>query len=236
MSAASTSVRPAAAGFVAAAVLITGAGSYLAFSPERSGALAFWAFAIGPTVALAAGAAAWAQREGFLAEWLTPRWGDFTRGVLGAVGLFAAAWAASRILSPVGSPREIWLVSLYGQFGDPRVLQAHAPLVAVAIVVAALSEEIVWRGIVTQLVAERVGSRLAWVWAAGLYALAFLPTAWALRAGYGLNPVLVIAAGGAGLVWGGMARAFGSLAPSILAHALFDWAVLMMFPLWGGRR
>ena len=58
----------------------------------------------------------------------------------------------------------------------------------------------------------------------------------ALRAGYGLNPALVIAAGGAGLVWGGMARAFGGLAPSILAHALFDWAVLMMFPLWGGHR
>ena len=63
-----------------------------------------------------------------------------------------------------------------------------------------------------------------------------LPTAWALRAGDGLNPLLVLAAGGAGLVWGGMARAFGGLAPSILAHALFDWAVLMMFPFWGGHR
>jgi len=229
-------MRPAATGFVAAAVIVTGASSYLAFSPERSGTVAFWALAIGPTVALAIAAAAWAQREGFLAEWLTPRWGDFTRGVLGAAGLFVAAWGVTRVVSPVGSPREIWLVSLYGQIGDPRVLQAHAPLVAAAVVVAALAEEVVWRGTVTQLVAERVGSRLAWIWAAGLYALALLPTAWALRTGYGLNPVLVIAAGGAGLVWGGMARAFGGLAPSVLAHALFDWAVLMMFPLWGGHR
>jgi membrane protease YdiL (CAAX protease family) len=229
-------MRPAAAGFVAASVIVTGASSYLAFSPERSGTVAFWALAIGPTVALAAAAAAWAQREGFLAEWLTPRWGDFTRGVLGAAGLFVAAWGVTRVVTPVGSPREIWLVSLYGQIGDPRALQAHAPLVAAAVIVAALAEEIVWRGTVTQLVAERVGSRLAWIWAAGLYALALLPTAWALRAGYGLNPGLVLAAGGAGLVWGGMARAFGGLAPSILAHALFDWAVLMMFPLWGGHR
>jgi hypothetical protein len=229
-------MRPAATGFVAAAVIVTGASSYLAFSPERSGTVAFWALAIGPTVALAIAAAAWAQREGFLAEWLTPRWGDFTRGVLGAAGLFVAAWGVTRVVSPVGSPREIWLVSLYGQIGDPRVLQAHAPLVAAAVVVAALAEEVVWRGTVTQLVAERVGSRLAWIWAAGLYALALLPTVWALRTGYGLNPVLVIAAGGAGLVWGGMARAFGGLAPSVLAHALFDWAVLMMFPLWGGHR
>jgi hypothetical protein len=30
-----------------------------------------------------------------------------------------------------------------------------------------------------------------------------------------------------------MARAFGRLAPGVLAHALFDWAVVMMFPLWG---
>lgn len=229
-------MRPAAAGFVAAAIIVTGVSSYLAFSPDRSGTVAFWALAIGPTVVLAAAAAAWAHHEGLLAEWLTPRWGDFTRGVLGAVGLFVAAWGVTRILSPVGSPREIWLVSLYGQFGDPRVLQAHAPAVAAAIMVAALAEEIVWRGAVTQLLAERVGSRLAWVWAAGFYALAFVPTAWALRAGLGLNPVIVVAAGGAGLVWGGMARAFGGLAPSILAHALFDWAVLMMFPLWGIHR
>jgi uncharacterized protein len=228
-------MRPAAAAFVATAVVVTGASSYLAFSPERSGSVAFWSLAIGPTVALAAAAVAWAHREGFLVEWLSPRWGDFTRGVLGAVGLFAAAWGVTRVVAPVGSPREIWLVSLYGQLGDPHVLQAHAPLVAATVALAALAEEIVWRGTVTQLLAERVGSRFAWVWAAALYALALLPTAWALRAGDGLNPLLVIAAAGGGLVWGAMARVFGGLAPSILAHALFDWAVLMMFPLWGRR-
>ncbi len=228
-------MRPAAAGFVVAAVVVTGGSSYLAFSPERSASVAFWAIALVPTAVLAVAAATWAHREDFLVEWLSPRWGDFTRGVLGAVGLFAAAWGVTRFIAPVGSPREIWLVSLYGQIGDPHVLQAHAPLVASAVALAAIAEELVWRGTVTQLLAERVGSRAAWVWAAGLYALALLPTAWALRAGGGLNPLLVVAAGGAGLVWGGMARAFGSLAPSILAHALFDWAVLMMFPLWGRR-
>ncbi len=233
MSDGSTFMRPAAAGFVAAAVVVTGVFSYLAFSPDRSGSVAFWALALGPSVALAAVASLWAGREGFLAEWLKPRWGDFTRGVLGAVGLFCAAWGVTRVLAPVGSPREIWLVSLYGQIGDPRALQAHAPLVALAVAVAAFVEELVWRGAVTQLLAERVGSRTAWIWAAGFYALAFVPTAWALRAGGGINPLLVIAAAGGGLVWGGMARAFGGLAPSILAHALFDWAVLMMFPLWG---
>ena len=50
-----------------------------------------------------------------------------------------------------------------------------------------------------------------------------------------LGPVLPIAALGAGLLWGAMARAFGRIAPGILAHVLFDWAVVMMFPLWGPR-
>jgi membrane protease YdiL (CAAX protease family) len=221
------------AGALAAAVVVTAATSYLAFSPERAGMLGFWVLGVAPTVLLAVGAAIWAKGEDLLREWLSPTWGDFTRGLAGAVALFGVAWAATRLVAPVGSTREIWLVSLYGQIGDPRKLQAHAPAVAAAVAVAALAEELVWRGAATQLLAERVGSRVAWVWAAGLYALAFLPTAWALRAGDGLNPLLVVAAAGGGLFWGALARLFGRLVPSILAHALFDWAVLMMFPLWG---
>lgn len=130
-------------------------------------------------------------------------------------------------------------MSLYGQLGDPRLLQQHAPAVGATIVAVALGEELVWRGMVTQLLANRVGTRTAWVWSAMLYALAYVPTAWSLRAdaglGGGLNPVLPIAALGAGLLWGAMARAFGRLAPGVLAHVLFDWAVVMMFPLWGPR-
>jgi membrane protease YdiL (CAAX protease family) len=228
-----SSVRPAAAGFIAVAVIVNGVSSYLAFSPDRSGTLAFWALAIAPTVCLAGGAAVWAHREGLLREWLSPTWGDFTRGVLGAVALFGLAWALMRLVAPVGSTREIWLVSLYGQIGNPRSLQAHAPAVAVAIALAATAEEVLWRGAVTQLLAQRVGSRTAWLWAAGFYSLSFAPTAWSLRAGDGLNPLLVVAAAGGGLFWGALSRGFGRLVPGILAHALFDWAIIMMFPLWG---
>jgi uncharacterized protein len=232
-------MRPVAIAQIAAAVLVTGLSSYFAFRPESAGTIAFWGFATGPTLVLGALAAAWARREEFLREWLSPKWGDFTRGVVGAVVLFCAAWALVRLGAPVGSAREIWLVSLYGEIGDPRVLQAHAPAIAATIAGAAIAEELVWRGAVTQLLAERVGSRSAWAFAAGLYALSYVPTAWSLRAmagrGGGLNPVLPLAALAAGLLWGGMARAFGRLTPGILAHALFDWAVVMMFPLWGMR-
>ncbi|MGH7295203.1 MAG: lysostaphin resistance A-like protein [Polyangiaceae bacterium] len=232
-------MRPAAAALVAITVLATAIAGYFAFLPQRSGSLAFWVLAGGPTVLLAVVAVAWARREGLLREWLAPRWGDFSRGVVAAVLLFGVSWAFTKIVVPVGSPREIWLVSLYGQIGDPRVLQARAPLVGAAILVVVLGEELVWRGLVTQLLADRVGTRTAWIWAAVLYALAYVPTAWSLRSGTGsgagLDPLLPVAALGAGLLWGAMARSFGRLAPGILAHALFDWAVVMMFPLWGAR-
>jgi membrane protease YdiL (CAAX protease family) len=233
-------MRPAAAAFVALAVVANAVGAYFAFRPQSSGTVAFWVFAAGPSLLLGAAAAAWARREDLLREWLTPKWGDFTRGVVGAILFFGIALGASRILAPVGSPREIWLVSLYGQLGDPRLLAAHAPAIAATIAGTALAEEVLWRGMVTQLLAERVGSRTAWLWAAALYALAYVPTAWSLRAdaggGGGLNPALVVAALAGGLLWGAMARAFGRLAPGVLAHALFDWAVVMMFPLWSIHR
>src|SRR5579859_4089127 len=146
-------MRPVALGFVVVSVVATAVASFFAFSPAAQGSVAFWALAGGPTVALAVVAALWAQREELLKEWLSPRWGDFSRGVVGAVLLFGVAWAFSRIVAPVGSPREIWLVSLYGQLGDPRVLQAKAPVVAGTIAVVALAEEVVWRGMVTQLLA-----------------------------------------------------------------------------------
>jgi membrane protease YdiL (CAAX protease family) len=225
-------MRPAGLIFVAACVVLTGVGAFYAFQPERSGTVAMWALAGGPPVLLAAVAVVWAKREDLLTQWILPRWGDFSRGLAGAVGLFAVAWAFARVVTPTGSPREIWLASLYSQIGNPRVLQAHAPAVAAAIAIVAASEELVWRGMVTQLLADRLGSRTAWVWAAGLYALAYAPTLWALGAG-SLNPVLFLAAAGAALLWGGMARVFGRLGPSMLAHALFDWAVVMMFRLWG---
>ncbi len=226
-------MRLAAAPFTALVVIVVGVASYFAFSAEHAGTLAFWVLAAAPSVVLAGAASLWAAREELLRDWLSPKWGDFTRGVVGAVLFFALAWAFARLVAPVGSAREIWLVSLYAQLGDPRALQAHAPALAATIAVTALAEEVLWRGAVAQLLAAHVGSRAAWVWAAVLYALAYVPTMFSLRAGAGVNPVLVMGALAGGLLWGAMARAFGRLAPAVLAHALFDWAIIMMFPLWG---
>ncbi|MGA2450541.1 MAG: CPBP family intramembrane glutamic endopeptidase [Polyangiaceae bacterium] len=219
--------------FLLVVVLVTGLTSYEALEPQRSETLSFWLLAILPVTGLGAIAAAWAAHDGLLAEWVTPTWGDATRGVMGGLALLACAWGFARIATPVGSPREIWLVAFYGEVGNPRRLVAHANALAGGVIVGAIADEILWRGLVTQLLADRVGSRTAWIWAAVLYGFAYLPTAWALRVGQGLDPLLVFAALGGGLVLGAMTRVFGRIVPSIVAHALFVWGVLMMVPLWG---
>ena len=95
------------------------------------------------------------------------------------------------------------------------------------------AEEIVWRGLAASLVAEVIGSRWAWAVAGLLYAVAYVPTMWALASPTSINPLLPVAALGGGLVWGWMARRTGRLPPAIIAHALFDWCVVVMFRLWG---
>ena len=115
------------------------------------------------------------------------------------------------------------------RFGDWRFGSG-----VLAIIVIAIAEEVLWRGLVVSLLEEMIGSRRAWVWAAVLYSVAHAPTIWALRDPVaGPNPVIVLAALGCGLVWGGMARSFERLLPGIFSHVLFDWTVIMMFRLWG---
>jgi membrane protease YdiL (CAAX protease family) len=219
---------------VAAIVVFTGAGSRLAFDLDRAGGPAFWGFAIGPTLVVAVIALVRAARDGDLAHMVRPEWGDATRGILSAALLLGAAVAFSHVVTPEGSPRSSWMARVYLQLGDPGWLRAHTGMVAGVLLVAAAGEEIVWRGLVTQLLAERVGSRFAWAWATIPYALSLSPTVWTLRdPEAGLNPLLVLAALGLGLVWGGMARWTKRLPPSILSHAAFDWCVIVLFRLWG---
>jgi membrane protease YdiL (CAAX protease family) len=219
---------------IAVVIIVTGAGAHFAFDLDRAGASSFWCFAILPTVLVALFALARAARDGELWDLIRPAWGDASQGIFSAAVLFGAAFAFLHTVAPAGSPRESWTARLYLQLGDPGWLRAHTGMMAIVVLVAAAAEEIVWRGLVTRLIAEQVGSRTAWVWAAIPYALSLVPTAWALRDPVaGLNPLLIAGALGLGLVWGGMARWTGRLSPGILSHAVFDWCVIMVFRLWG---
>jgi len=113
-------------------------------------------------------------------------------------------------------------------------LRAHMAPLALIVIVVATAEEIVWRGWVPSLLAPRVGTRLAWVYAAVLYALSLVPAMWSLRDPVaGLNPVLPLGGLACGLAWGAMARLTGRLVPGLLSHVVFDWCAVMMFRLWG---
>ena len=232
--------------YLAAIVISIGIGSHFAFQLVRAGQPTFVLWIVVPTVIIAIAGAVRAHRDGVLrgsrasfderggTGWLSVRSGDFSRGFAAAAFLFGVAWGFTKLVAKPGSDRESWLARLYLQLGDPTSLRKNVAMVVVAIIVIAIAEELVWRGLVTDLLAERVGSRRAWVWAAVLYAVAHTPTMWALSDPVaGINPVLPAAALLAGLVWGYMARRFERLLPGIFAHVLFDWTVLMMFRLWG---
>ena len=231
------------AAYLAAIVLAIGGGSHFAFQLERFGGKGFLFWLLAPTVVIAILGAVRAKRDGDLYRsssfddgghgtgWLNVRRGDFSRGFASAGILFVLAYGATKQLGPA---HEAWLMRLYVQFGDTSDLRKNVGLVVGCIVVLAVSSEIVWRGLVPMLLAEQVGSRRAWVWAAVLYAVSLLPTAWSLRVGdSGLNPILPVSALVGGLLWGYMARRFERLWPGIFAHALLAWTVLMMFRLWG---
>jgi len=220
--------------WVAVIVGVVAAASYHGFQVERAGTVGFWLWVGTPLVVLATLGAARAYRDGELRGWLRPIWGDATRGLVSAAALVLAAIAFVHVVAPVGTSRESWIARIYLQLGDPTMLHKKAALLAVAVFTVVAAEEILWRGLVTTLLAEKIGSRSAWIVSALLYALASVPTAWALRdPEAGLNPMLPIASLGVGLVWGGMGRVTGRLTPAILSHAAFDWCVIVVFRLWG---
>jgi membrane protease YdiL (CAAX protease family) len=220
--------------WLSAIVIGVGVALTIAFGPANEGKPSFYAWAGLPYAAIAIAVGARAYNKGELGAWIRPQWGDITRGFLSGCVLFALAYGFIKVAVPQGSPKEAWLGRIYIQIGDPRMLRDHMALVAIGIVLAAAAEEIVWRGLVQDLLGELVGSRRAWIAAAVLYALAHAGTAFALADdAAGPNPMMVIAALGAGLFWGAMRRAFDRLVPGIIAHAMFDWAAIMMFRLYG---
>lgn len=221
-------------GFLGAIVATIAVANFFAFHVERAGTYQFVLVLVAPLVVFGGYGVARAWRDGVLKDLLTVRSGDFSRGFAAAGVLFGLAYGASRVLATQGTPRESWLARIYLQVGDPSMLRKNVLLVVVVLAVLALAEELVWRGLVTSLLEEKIGSRRAWVWAAVLYAIAYAPAAWQLRDPVaGSNPLVPLAALSTGLVWGAMSRHFERLLPAVFSHVLLSWTVLMMFRLWG---
>ena len=221
----------AAAGATAIVVTaITAAAMGYAFRPEHAGQrtmLGTLALCYG---ALALGTVAWLFRRGLLKERLAPRRGDVSFGFLLAAALYILALLVRKAVAPTGGDYEGWVMRIYLQLGDPRFTGTFA--VGTAVLLIAAAEEITWRGLVMERLVEAFGGTAGWLAATFLYALVHLPTVFLLADPIvGPNPLLLLAAGGCGLIWGYLAMRIERLGPSLFAHALFTWGVVE-YPIW----
>ncbi len=220
----------AVAGAAAIGVTLTGAGVLAyAFDPARAGEGQMLGALGGFYAGLTALALYRLHRRGELRRAFLVARGDITMAAVSAGALYAAARVARALLA--GSPYELWIMRIYLQIGD--LSGPGSKLLGAAVFAVAALEVIGWRGLVmrSQQDAGASGPRAAAITTL-LYAAAHLPTLSLLRMpGAGLNPLLVTAALGCGMVWSLMVLRSGRLVPAVLAHAVFTWS-LIEFPLW----
>lgn len=200
-----------------------------AFRLELAGTFWFWVALGVPYLALAALALHKLWDEGTLLDVLAPRWGDLSIGVLVGAILLAASFGARAVLAPAGSTRLAWLFRIYAQIGDSDQVQRSVIYTCMLLVIV-VCEELVWRSMVLDELTARFGPRRGWPLAALCYGLTALPTLYTLRdPSAGLNPLLLTAALGCGIVWTFLASLKGRLVPVIIAHGVFTYFSLVQF-------
>lgn len=109
------------------------------------------------------------------------------------------------------------IAHLYAEFYVPS-----KTTISVALAPVILGEEWVWRYVVQAALVQRFGTWVGIVLGACVYALAHVPLG---------SPALVLAALLCGLFWGALRQVTGSLIPAVIAHLLWDGAVLLCWPL-----
>ncbi len=207
--------------------VVTAAVSY-ALRSSHAGSWEMWAGIGVPYVVLAVLAFVRLQRKQLIRPLLRFRPGDPSLGIVLGVVLLGAAWLFTKALLPAGAVERAWLFRVFLLAGDP-------PHVGVTLTLLSLvcCEELVWRGWVQSELRERIGARRAWMAAAGLYALAHLPTLVTLQdPAAGKNPLVFLAALGGGLCWGFLAERTGRLMPGLFAHAVFSYLATQSFWLF----
>lgn len=176
-----------------------------------------------------AGWSAYVLRSLGLSSMFRPRGGDLTLGIVTGLVLAGTAFFALRWIAPLDSPRSAWLFSVYLQFGN---IQGEI-LRALGLLGVAVCEELVWRGLVQTHCIETWGARRGLPAAAGLYAVAHIPTLFTLQTAIGgLNPLLIVGALAFGLVWSVLVLFTGRLAPAIVCHVVTSYFVSAPAPEW----
>ncbi len=137
-----------------------------------------------------------------------------------AIGLAAGALmvAATYLLFPVVTnliPSTLGATqALYRLMGVPHA----TALVLVILTLIIAGEEILWRGVAQEAIGQRLGPALAVPAGAIVYGLAHSPIG---------SPLLVAVAVACGLFWSLLRWKSGSLLPSLIAHVIWDFAILL---------
>lgn len=159
-----------------------------------------------------------------------PRSGDITFGAMVAALLYGMGFAGHVLLTAPGSGRSGWMLQVYQHLGTSFGPSRH--LFAAGIALVALLEELSWRGLVTPILEERLGTLRGNALNVALYGAAHLPSLWLLAdATAGPNPLLLVASVGCGVVWSYLRWRLDRLPPALFSHALFTWAIVE-FPFW----
>jgi membrane protease YdiL (CAAX protease family) len=211
---------------------VLAAAQAFAFSPRFAGQSSFVWVLVVPYLIFAGVALYRMDRDGTLLELFRVRAGDVSIGVGTTLGIGLAIFAVRSQVMPAGSASDAWLLRLYLHLGKTPDDRSTYAMIAAAFLLVALLEEITWRGLVQQVLEERLGVKLGWLLTAGLYGLSYVPTLWMLRMPpAGLNPLLPAAALFCGTVWGFLAGRMQRLPPVLLSHALFTFAFGLQYRL-----
>ena len=204
----------------------------MALSPDNAARPAVLTWMLAPYVVLSMISIWRMWRDGTLLDLFKVRRGDVSLGGGVALALGACAFVFRQVVTPHGSTGEQWVMRIYLQLGEvPEARMAHIQL-ALSVIAIAVMEEVVWRGMVQQILEERLGVRRGWLLTAGLYALAHAPTVWLLAMPAGKNYLVVIGALFAGTVWGFFVGRLQRLPPMMLSHALLSYFVMVQLRLW----
>jgi membrane protease YdiL (CAAX protease family) len=152
--------------------------------------------------------------------------GDLALGAAGAAAMVGATYGLYRVLVPVFPALPGATLGLYG------VLNAAGygpPALGALVVLVSFCEEVVWRGRLLAGAVPAAGARRIDGGAvARVAAVALFYGAASLASG---SLLLAVLAASCGFAWGLLRVAGRSLWPAILAHAVWDLAILVGWPL-----
>jgi len=186
-----------------------------------------WMLLLLPYAALSVLAVYRLAKQNQLAPLLRFRPGDLSIGIGLAIVLLGVSWLVSRLLFPPDAAARAWLFRILLLVGDASRPAALATLVALC-----AAEELVWRGFVQAELGARLGARRAWILGTVLYAAAHAPTLFTLgdSGGAGPNPLVVLAALGAGSCWAWLRERSGRLIPGLFSHVAFSYLATQYLP------